>query len=290
MIVDAHHHLIDPGRFRYHFLDHLPDLQRTWLPEDLAPLLAEAGVDATVVEQAHDSEEETSFMLEVTAGVPWVAGVVGWVPLADPDAAGASIERRRRSCMVGVRHLLQDEPDPDWVVQPAVLESLALLAADGLVFDVSAFGPAHIRHIPTIAAAVPDLSMVLCHFGFPKLGGGAPPDPAWLDAFRAAASVPRCALKVSGLDMTNGFRCDADLFRPYAELALEHFGPGRMIWASNWPVSLYGRGYREALDVWRDLLADLGADERAEVLGGTAVRVYGLAAGEPGLAEGELSG
>jgi L-fuconolactonase len=286
VIVDAHHHLLDPARFRYHFLDHLPDLQRPWLPEHLRPLLREAGVDATLVEQAHDSEAETSFMLEVTAGVPWVAGVVGWVPLADPAAAGVAIGRRRRSALVGVRHLLQDEPDPDWVVQPKVLESLALLATDGLVFDVSAFGPAHMRHIPTIAEAVPDLSMVLCHFGFPRIAGGAPPDPGWLDAFRAAASVPTCSLKVSGLDMTNGFRCEADAFRPYAELALDHFGPDRMIWASNWPVSMYGRGYREALDVWRELLAGLDPHDVAAVLGGTAVRVYGLAAGEPPISAG----
>jgi L-fuconolactonase len=286
VIVDAHHHLIDPDRFRYHFLDHLPDLRRPWLPDDLEPLLAAAGVDATVVEQAHDSEAETAFMLEVTAGVPWVAGVVGWVPLADPDAAGAAIERRRRSCMVGVRHLLQDEPDPDWVVRPEVLASLALLAADGLVFDVSAFGPAHIRHVATIAEAVPELSLVLCHFGFPRVGGGGPPDPAWLDAFRAAAAVPSCSLKVSGLDMTNGFRCEADVFRPYADLALEHFGPDRMIWASNWPVSLYGRGYREALDVWVDLLAELDPAAREQVFGGTAVRVYGLGAGEPAVSAG----
>jgi L-fuconolactonase len=278
VIVDAHHHLLDPDRFDYGFLAHLPDLRRPFLPPDLEPLVRAAGVDATVVVQAHDSEDETTFMLEHATRVPWIAGVVGWVPLADPAAAEAAIRRRARSLLVGVRHLLQDEPDPDWVVQPAVLESLALLAADGLVFDVSAFGPAHLRHIPTIAEAVPDLRMVLCHFGFPRVAGG--PEPHWLEAFAAAAAVPGCALKVSGLDMTAGFRCDADAFRPFADLALEHFGPDRMIWASNWPVSLRGEGYADTLSVWGALLGGVDAADVAQVLGGTAVRVYGLAAGE----------
>jgi L-fuconolactonase len=281
VIIDAHHHFLDPARIDYPFLRFLPDLARPLGAEDLAPLVREAGVDATVCVQAADALEETAFLLEQAARADWVAGVVGWVPLADPPAAAAALDRYAGpgSRLRGIRHLIHDEPDPDWVAQPRVLESLALLAERGLSFDLSAFSTRHLSHVPAIAARAPDLELVICHFGMPRVDQGE--WEPWASTFARAAEHPRCSVKISGLDLFLGGP-DATRSQRYVDHALACFGPERMIWASNWPVSLQLRGYRELLDTGRAVLAGCSAAERAAVLGRNANRVYrlGLAANQ----------
>jgi L-fuconolactonase len=274
-VVDAHHHLMDPARIEYGFLPFLPQLERFIGHEELGPLCSDAGVDATVCVQASECEDETAFMLEQAAEARFVAGVVGWLPLADPVATGRAIDRysSQDAPLKGVRHLLQDEPDDDWVVQDTVIESLRLLANAGWTFDISAFNLRHLEHVPTIAERVPELDLVLCHFGMP--GTTADDWAPWLRAFDSAARAPRCHVKVSGLDMYRG-GCDVEAFRPYFDAALEHFGSERMIWASNWPVSLQGEGYTELLDTARALLVARSDAERDAIFGGNAIRVYKL--------------
>ena len=276
-IVDAHHHFLAPGRIDYPFLRFLPELARFTGPEDLRPLLDDAGVARSVVVQAADCEEETAFLLEQAARAPWVAGVVGWVPLLDPEAAARAIAKhgpaREGGALCGIRHLIHDEPDPDWIVQTPVLESLALLSEAGLGFDLSAFEARHLEHVVTFAERVPELRVVICHYGVPRLSENE--WEPWAGAFARAAEHPDCYVKVSGLDMTIG-GCDPERFRPYFEHALRHFGPERMIWASNWPVSLRGTGYRELLGATETLLTGCAPPERAAILGGNAVRCYRL--------------
>ncbi|MCA9511148.1 MAG: amidohydrolase family protein, partial [Myxococcales bacterium] len=253
----------------------LPHLARFVGHEELGALAKDAGVDASVCVQAADCEPETDFMLAQAAEAGFIAGVVGWVPLADPAATERAIARHRdaRAPLVGVRHLIHDEPDPDWVVRPAVLDSLRLLADAGLAFDLSAFQPRHLEHVATIAAAVPALRLVVCHFGMP---GAKPEDwEPWATAFARAAAHPHCVVKVSGLDMYRG-GCDVDAFRPYFDFALEHFGAERMIWASNWPVSLQLTGYAQLLETARAVLAGRSPAERDAIFGGNAIRTYRL--------------
>lgn len=276
LVVDAHHHLLDPARIDYPFLRFLPQLGRFVGHAELGALAKQAGVDATVCVQASDCEAETDFMLEQAAEADFIAGVVGWVPLEDPDASARSLARHRRAGarLVGIRHLIHDEPNPDWVVRPAVLASLRLLSEHGLSFDLSAFQPRHLEHVPAIAKAAPDLDLVVCHFGMP---GAKPEDwQPWATAFARAAEHPRCVVKVSGLDMYRG-GCDVDAFRPYFDFALEHFGAERMIWASNWPVSLQLTGYAKLLETARAILSGRSQAERDAIFGGNAQRVYRLA-------------
>jgi L-fuconolactonase len=275
VIVDAHHHFLDPAHIDYPFLRFLPDLARALGPDELAPLVRAAGVDATVCVQAADALAETEFLLAQAARAAWVAGVVGWVPLADPPAAARALERYARpgSRLRGIRHLIHDEPDPDWVAQPRVLESLALLAERDLVFDLSAFSPRHLAHVPTLAERVPDLSVVICHFGMPRVDQGE--WEPWASTFARAAEHPRCAVKISGLDLFLGGP-DAARIQRYVDHALECFGPERLIWASNWPVSMQLRGYRELLETGRTVLAGCASAQRAAVLGENANRVYRL--------------
>ena len=213
-IVDAHHHFLDPERIDYPFVRFLPMLDRFVGPEDLEPRLRAAGVGRTVCVQAADCEEETRFMLEQAARVDWVAGVVGWLPLLDPEATGKALERHAAAPvrLCGARHLVHDEPDDRWLLQAPVVESLGLLAQAGLSFDVSAFRTGHLQLIPELAERVPELPLVVCHFGMPKLHEDE--WEPWAGAFAEAARHPGCFVKVSGLDMTAG-GCDAERFRPY---------------------------------------------------------------------------
>ena len=219
-IVDAHHHLLDPDRIDYAFLEFLPELERFVGQAELGERVAAAGVDATVCVQAADCEDETAFMLEQCAQASFIAGVVGWVPLADPEATAKALARHcaAGSKLVGIRHLIHDEEDPDWIVR----------------------------------APVP-----------------------WASVFAQAASHERCVVKVSGLDMYRD-GCDAEVFRPYFDHALAHFGAERMLWASNWPVSLHLRGYAELLETPRRILAGCSAAEQDAIFGDNANRVYGL--------------
>lgn len=276
-VVDAHHHFLDPDRIDYPFLRFLPELSRFTGPADLAAHREEAGVLATVPVQAADHLDETHFLLEQARNTAWIPGVVGWLPLASPEATARELDRLVGEPLCGVRHLIHDEADPDWVVGDAVLRSLAELASRRLAFDLSAFEPRHIRHVRRLAEQVPDLDVVLCHFGMPRLHENE--WEPWASAFAEAAEHPRCVVKISGLDMTIG-GCDAERFRPYMDHALRHFGPERMIWASNWPVSLRGQGYAELLHTAQGLLAELSPPERAAVFGGTANRVYRLGLSE----------
>jgi L-fuconolactonase len=274
-VVDAHHHFLDPAHIDYPFLRFLPQLARRLDAADLAPLVRAAGVAATVAVQASDSLAETEFLLAQAAGADFVAGVVGWVPLADPRAAAHALDRfaDHPGRLVGIRHLIHDEADADWVVQPRVLESLALLAERGLAFDLSAFQPRHLEHVTTIALRVPQLRVVVCHYGMPRVDQQQ--WEPWASAFAAAARNPNASVKISGLDLFLGGP-DPEPTRPYFEHALACFGPERMLWASNWPVSLQLRGYAELLDAARVQLAALDARARDAVLGDTARRVYRL--------------
>src|SRR5580765_3308903 len=157
--IDAHHHLWDPRRVRYAWMtDGFAALERPFLPEDLAPELEACGVDATVVVQAANSEADTQALLELAAQTPWIAGVVAWAPLVDSARAAPALDALAAESVVrGIRHLAHDEPDPDWLIQPSVVESLGLVAERGLVFEVPAVYPRHLGHVPRLAALVPEL-------------------------------------------------------------------------------------------------------------------------------------
>jgi len=275
-IVDAHHHFLDPERIDYPFLRFLPQLARRLTADDLAPLVRAAGVAQTVAVQASDCEDETQFLLDEAARADFVAGVVGWLPLADPAATARALDRFavHPGRLVGIRHLIHDEPDPDWVVQPRVLESLALLAARDLVFDLSAFQPRHLEHVATFAERVPRLRVVVCHYGMPRVDQQQ--WEPWASAFARAAQNPNAVVKISGLDLFLGGP-DPARTRPYFEHAIQCYGAERLLWASNWPVSLQLRGYAELLDAAHVQLEGLDTHVRDAILGANARRIYGLA-------------
>jgi L-fuconolactonase len=294
-IIDAHHHVWDLSVRAQPFLDQpeLVPLRRNFLLSDLEPLAAAEGVTSTVVVQTVTEPDETPEMLELAAGSDLVAGVVGWVDLEAPgaaDAIGALREFPGGDLLAGIRHPVLFEPDSDWLARPAVLRGLADVAAAGLVYDVVAM-PRHLGAAVAAAAATPQLTFVLDHLGNPEIG--AEVDPSWADAFRAFAALPNTTAKFSGFlgEPAPGPADPADPpdaapaagqhahLRPYYEIALESFGPERLMFGSDWPVSTMTIGYSGVHAAARSLTADLSSAEKTAIFHDTAQRTYGLKLG-----------
>jgi L-fuconolactonase len=261
-----------PDRVAYPDLArHMPAINRRVPPEELEPFLAAAGVTGTICVQATNDQAETAVLLEVARRVEWIRGVVGWVPLHDPDATRGSLARFDDPALVGVRHLLHREPAVDWLTTPAVLDALALLAQRGLVYELLALGKGYLENAPVVIERVPDLVLVIDHLGGPNVRGER--WEPWASLMADAAQHERCVVKLSGLDPVDG---STEGYRRYVEHVLAQFGPDRVLWASNWPATRLGAGYQELLDDAVALLPALEADERAAIFGGNARRVYGV--------------
>jgi len=272
--VDAHQHFwnLESGLYAWPTPAEA-QIHRTFAPQDLEPELRAAGVDATVVVQATDSIADTDAMIAHAHEHAWIAGVVGWLPLADRPAAEQALDARRGS-LNGVRHLIHWERDRDWLIRPQVQPGLALLAEQDLPFDVVAVFPDHMDLIPEVAAAHPDLVLILDHLAKPpfRSQGWA----AWVEATRRVAAHPNVFAKVSGLDTAAGPGWTVDEIRPAWTVALETFGPGRLLFGTDWPVCRLVSTYGDVVAASRALVAELTPSEQDRILGGTAVEVYRL--------------
>ncbi|MEU0596866.1 amidohydrolase family protein [Streptomyces sp. NPDC006393] len=279
MTVDAHHHLWDLSARDQDWITgpELSPLRRDFTITDLVPQARAAGVDRTVLVQTVTVPEETPEFLALAEEHELIAGVVGWVDLTRPDIAEelarlSDLPGGRR--LKGIRHQVQAEPDPQWLLRADVRRGLAAVAAAGLVYDLVVLD----HQLPACARAAadhPGLTFVLDHLGKPPIASGRL-EP-WATAVRALAALPNTVGKLSGLvteaDLTTWTPGD---LRPYAEVALEAFGPRRLMYGSDWPVCTLAAGYSDVLATAQGLTAALSEPERAEVFEGTATRVYGL--------------
>ena len=277
-MIDAHHHFWWTGRHAYTWPEQVGErLARDFTPDDLRPELARCGIKGTVLVQVlHQLGGETEECLDISKDVNFVRGVVGWLPLADPDATSRALERLRAGGkLVGVRHLISNEPDPRWVLQERVVESLKLLAAAGLAFDAIPVNAAQFESVLDLAARLPELKIVINHLGRPPL-----PERGWEPWATqvARAAEPRCvSIKLSiGLGIIMRWRWSTDEVRRYSDHVLDLFTSNRVMAASNWPVILLGASYAQTWQGITDLVSALSVDERHAVMGGTAERVYEL--------------
>jgi L-fuconolactonase len=276
--IDAHQHFWQlEGPFNYAWLDApaLAPIRRDYLPGDLEPHLKAAGVAATVVVQTQHDTRENHWALGVAERFPFLAGVVGWVDLASEDCERQLREVKDHPKFVGVRHVTQDEPDDDFIVRDDVVRGLRVLEKYGVPFDLL-FYVKHLRHVPTLAARLPDLPMVIDHLAKPRVKEGRTDD--WLPGFRAAARCPNVFCKLSGLVTEADWGAwTVDDLKPYVRAALDLFGPGRLMFGSDWPVCELAATYLEVFEALDRALGPLSGPERAQVFGGTAARFYGLA-------------
>ena len=278
--VDAHLHLWDLSSGGYGWLTpDLGELHASFAAETADAALTAAGMDAAVLVQADDTLADTEAMLATAQQHAWVVGVVGWVDLLHPDLVPHQLVRwQQHPAFCGVRHLVHTDPRPDLLDLPEVRRSLAVVAERGLSLDVPDAWPRHMGQLRDVARAGPGLRVVVDHLGKP------PQDPGeqarWRQGLAEVAALPNTVAKVSGLHHLHrgrdGVEAEASL-RPVWDAALELFGPERLMYGGDWPMTVPVGGYEPAWAATARLVGELSPPEQDRVLGGTAAAVYGLA-------------
>jgi L-fuconolactonase len=275
--VDAHHHVWDLTVRDQPWTAGLPTLRRSFSLDDLRPQLAANHVDRTVVVQTVAVEEETSELLFLADSSPEIAGVVGWVDLCAANVADRLAALRQRpggTYLKGVRHLVQDEPDPNWLCRPEVRRGLKAVGDAGLVYDLL------VRHyqLPAVietVAALGEVRFVLDHGAKPDIANGVM-EP-WRARVGELGRFPNLVVKLSGLVTEAGHKdWTVPQIRPYAEVLLDAFGAARTMWGSDWPVCLLASTYEEALSMAKGFVVAMSPGEREEIFGGTALAWYSL--------------
>ncbi len=279
-IIDTHIHVWDLEAAAYPWLEGDTSLlNRTYSIKELEADRTRANVVAGVLVQASGNPEDTALMLEVARQTPWIKGVVGWLPLQDPEHVGKWLEENYRAepYFKGVRHQIHDEPDVRWLLQPPVLESLKLLARHGLPYDLVGISDGHIETALKVADKVPGLRLVFDHLNQPpvqtreKFG-------KWGDLMKTAAENPDFHAKISGLGTVFGVgKWTPENVLPSIAFALETFGTDRCFCGGDWPVSLLAGGYRQTWETYGAVLAELlEAAEQEKVLYTNAKTFYSL--------------
>ena len=279
MQIDSHQHFWRISRGDYFWMS--PDLKLLYHdfgPEDLQPLLARHGIDRTILVQAAQTVAETEFMLELAMSAPFVAGVVGWAEFTDPCAVDTIERLADTPLIVGLRPMVQDIADDDWLVRSDLAPAFRTLIEQRLVFDALIL-PRHLSRLLVVADRYPDLSIVVDHGAKPFIREGVL-DP-WRADMVAVAARPNIVCKLSGLVTEAKADWTVSDLRPYVDHLLKIFGPQRLLWGSDWPVVNLSGGYDQWREVTLDLLSSLSETDQAAVLGGNAARIYLSGRGRP---------
>ncbi len=279
MRIDAHQHVWRVDRGDYGWLKpELGVLYRDYAIADLVPHLEYAGIDGTVLVQAAPTVAETEYLLRIAADEPRVHGVVGWIDFA---AVGAPADLERLAVhpgLKGLRPMIQDIDDTDWMLQKELTPAFEALSQTGLVFDALVL-PRHLENLSTLCARHPDLRVVIDHAAKPEIanwGTDLKARSAWSAHMARLARDTSCSCKFSGLVTESGANWSIDHIAPFAESLFEHFGPERLLFGSDWPVVNLAGGYARWWDTAQQLCAGLSAQQRDAVFGGNAIRTYGL--------------
>jgi L-fuconolactonase len=275
MRIDAHQHFWNYSAAEYPWIGAgLERLARDYLPPDLEPLLAAEGFEGSVAVQARQSVEESRWLLALAEAHPLVKGVVGWVDLRS-DRVGDDLRMvAAHPKFVGVRHVVQDEPDPRFVLGEGFIRGLRQLRQHGLPYDLLLY-PTQLPAAVELVALLPEQPFVVDHLAKPRIAAGA--IQGWGRDIRAIARHENVCCKVSGM-VTEAARQGwkrAD-FTPYLDVVLEAFGPERLMFGSDWPVCLLAGEYADVATIPRDYFSRLSATEQRMIWGGTAARFYGL--------------
>jgi L-fuconolactonase len=273
-MIDSHQHFWRYDPAEYAWIDEsMAPLRRDFMPGDLLREMEPAGVKACIAVQARQTLEETRWLLALADEHPFIAGVVGWIDLQSPDVGAQIAALAEHPRLLGVRHIVQSEPD-GFLERPRFRAGVAQLARAGLTYDILVYAgqmPAAVH----FAAAFPDQPFALDHLGKPDVRGGEFRE--WQRQLDRMAALPNVCCKLSGLVTEADWRTwTHSALRRYLDAALDAFGPSRVMMGSDWPVCTVAASYGEVIDLVESAIAEYSPDERAAILGGTARRFWNL--------------
>jgi L-fuconolactonase len=272
--IDAHQHFWQVARGDYHWMT--PDLRplyRDFGPEDLRPHLTRNGIDAVVTVQAAETVAETEYLLEIAAATDFVAGVVGWAPFDRPEGPDVVARLAESPWLKGLRPMIQDIADDDWMLGEALAPTFAAVQALDLAFDALVF-PRHLKNLMRLIDRYPGLRLIVDHGAKPQIRDRA--FDGWAADIATVARDSPALVKLSGLVTEAGETWTIDDLRPYVDHLLEVFGPERIVFGSDWPVVRLAADYDPWFNTARDLTAGLPERGRQMVFGDNAVRFYRL--------------
>jgi L-fuconolactonase len=275
MKIDSHQHFWSYDASQYPWIPKGSPLERDWLPPDLAPLLATAGLDGCVAVQARQSLAESHWLLELAEHYSIIKGVVGWVDLRAPDVEADLAALAKHPKFRGVRHVVQDEPDDHFMLGTEFLRGLGKLRALGLTYDLLVF-PHQLPAAIEVVRRFPDQPFVLDHIAKPEIKAGTL--SPWREQLRELAKFPNVCCKISGMvtEADHATWKAAD-FAPFLEVVLAAFGEDRLMYGSDWPVCLLAGSYPRVFELAGTAAHGMSAGGREKFFGGNAVRFYGLA-------------
>lgn len=276
MRIDSHQHFWQLSRGDYGWLTpELGLIYRDFSADDLRPILQRHRIDATIVVQAAPTITETEFMLDIARRTDFVKGVVGWADFEAKDAPEKIGRLSARDHLVGLRPMIQDIPDPDWMLRPELEPAIAEMERGHLCFD-ALLKPPHLAPFQKFLRKYPNLPIVVDHGAKPEIRNDG--FAAWAPAMREIARDERVFCKLSGLVTEAKSDWQTDDLKSYIDHLVASFGPGRLMWGSDWPVVNLAGGYDRWMEASVACLSALSGDERAAIFGGTAARFYGLPA------------
>ena len=275
MIIDSHHHFWKYNPVEYDWIDDsMKNIRTDFLPEKLEFTIRDAGVDGVISVQARQSVEETNWLLEMARQNKFMKGVVGWLPLMNDDIDVYLEKYSAEALLKGLRHVIQGEPDPDFILRSDFNRGISLLKKYSLAYDILVVEH-QLSNTIKFVNQHPDQVFVLDHIAKPLIGKNEL--SPWRANIQELAKRGNVNCKISGMVTEAGFDSwTPQQLQPYFEVILEAFGPDRLLFGSDWPVCLVATTYKDWVDLVRKNIASYSETEQAKIMGGNAVRIYAL--------------
>lgn len=275
MIIDSHHHYWNYDPVAYDWIDDSMKAIRTdFLPEQLSKTIREAGVDGVISVQARQLIQETDWLLELARQTPFMKGVIGWLPLMEDNLECYLIKYSEEPMLKGLRHVIQGEADPEFMLRDDFNRGIAMLKKYGLVYDLLVV-ERQLPHTIRFVDRHPNQPFVLDHIAKPLIAKNEL--QPWKENIQELAKRENVCCKLSGMVTEADFQhWTPEQLQPYLEVVMEAFGPRRLLFGSDWPVCLVATSYKSWAELVRNNIASFSATEQALIMGGNAVRVYGL--------------
>jgi len=275
MKIDTHQHFWIYNDRDYVWMSAaMGKLRRDHLPKDLLPLIEVAGIDATVAVQARQCLEESTWLLELADEYPFIRAVVGWVDLCSEGVVDQLERLAQHPKLRGVRHVIHDEQDDEFMLRKAFLNGLRQLKRFGLTYDLLLF-PRHLPIACNLVKRLPDQPFVLDHIAKPPVRAGEM--AKWTTDLKRLAEFPNVLCKISGLVTEGNWNSwRAQDFEPYLDVVLNAFGPKRLMLGSDWPVCTLAADYASVIEFEVDYIAKLSSDEQRAILQDNPIKFYSL--------------